>query len=55
MSWKLFLYDWGGLNIALFQVINTGTPATLEPLVAGVLLIVSFVFSVGRLFRLREG
>ncbi|WP_264460074.1 hypothetical protein [Klebsiella pneumoniae] len=19
MSWKLFLYDWGGLNIALFQ------------------------------------
>jgi len=32
MSWKLFLYDWGGLNIALFQAINTGTPATLKPL-----------------------
>ena len=32
MSWKLFLYDWGGLNIALFQAINTGTPATLGPL-----------------------
>jgi hypothetical protein len=32
MSWKFFLYDWGGLNIALFQAINTGTPATLEPL-----------------------
>ena len=30
MSWKLFLYDWGGLNIALFQAINTGTPATLK-------------------------
>jgi signal peptidase II len=32
MSWKFFLYDWGGLNIALFQAINTGTPATLKPL-----------------------
>ncbi len=28
MSWKFFLYDWGGLNIALFQAINTGTPAS---------------------------
>lgn len=32
MSWKFFLYDWGGLNIALFQAINTGTPTVLEPL-----------------------
>ena len=32
MSWKFFLYDWGGLNIALFQAINTGTPATLGQL-----------------------
>ena len=32
MSWKFFLYDWGGLNIALFQAINTGTPAALGPL-----------------------
>ncbi|MGB4064086.1 MAG: signal peptidase II [Azonexus sp.] len=31
MSWKFFLYDWGDLNIALFQAINTGTPAALEP------------------------
>lgn len=30
MSWKFFLYDWGGLNIALFQAINKGTPAPLE-------------------------
>ncbi|PXX47076.1 signal peptidase II [Undibacterium pigrum] len=33
MNWTFFLYDRGGLNIALFQAINTGTPATLEPLV----------------------
>lgn len=33
MSWKFFLYDWAGLNIALFQAINTGTPAALGPLV----------------------
>jgi Cd2+/Zn2+-exporting ATPase len=26
MSWKFFLYDWGGLNIALFQAINTARP-----------------------------
>lgn len=32
MSWKFFLYDWGGLNIALFQAINMSTPAALEPL-----------------------
>ncbi len=32
MSWKFFLYDWCGLNIALFQAINTGTPAALGPL-----------------------
>ena len=32
MSWKVFLYDWGGLNIALFQAINMSTPAALEPL-----------------------
>ncbi len=32
MSWKFFLYDWGGLNIALFQAINTGTPVALGPL-----------------------
>ena len=32
MSWKFFLYDWGGLNITLFQAINTGTPAALGPL-----------------------
>jgi signal peptidase II len=32
MSWKFFLYDWGGLNIAMFQAINTGTPAALGPL-----------------------
>ena len=31
MSWKFFLYDWGGLNIALFQAINMSTPAALEP------------------------
>ena len=33
MTWKFFLYDWGGLNVALFQAINTGTPAALGPLV----------------------
>lgn len=32
MSWKLFLYDWGGLNFVLFQVINQGTSACLAPL-----------------------
>ena len=32
MSWKFFLYDWGGLNVALFQAINAGTPTVLEPL-----------------------
>jgi len=33
MTWKFFLYDWGGLNVALFQAINTGTPAALGSLV----------------------
>lgn len=32
MSWKCILYDWYGLNVALFQAINAGTPATLGPL-----------------------
>ena len=32
MTWKFFLYDWAGLNVALFQVINQGTPAGLVPL-----------------------
>ena len=32
MSWKFVLYDWGGLNVALFQAINTGTPTALGPL-----------------------
>ena len=32
MSWKFILYDWYGLNVALFQAINAGTPATLGPL-----------------------
>lgn len=33
MTWKFFLYNWGGLNAALFQVINqgnTGEPRTLS-------------------------
>ncbi len=32
MNWKFILYDWYGLNLTLFQAINTGTPATLSPL-----------------------
>lgn len=32
MNWKFTLYDWYGLNVALSQAINTGTPATLGPL-----------------------
>lgn len=32
MSWKFVLYDWGGLNVALFQAINAGTPTALGPL-----------------------
>ena len=31
MSWKFVLYDWGGLNAALFQFINQGTPTALAP------------------------
>ena len=27
MNWKALLYDWGGLNYALFHAINQGTPA----------------------------
>ncbi|MFJ3318026.1 signal peptidase II [Herbaspirillum huttiense] len=33
MSWKFIFYDWYGLNVALFQAINAGTPAPLGPLV----------------------
>jgi len=32
MNWKFILYDWYGLNVALFQAINAGTPAPLGPL-----------------------
>ena len=32
MNWKFILYDWYGLNVALFQAINAETPAALEPL-----------------------
>lgn len=32
MSWKFILYDWGGLNVTLFQAINAGTPGVLGPL-----------------------
>lgn len=32
MTLKFFLYDWGGLNAALFQVINQGMPTILAPL-----------------------
>lgn len=32
MNWKFILYNWCGLNVALFQAINAGTPTTLEPL-----------------------
>ncbi len=32
MNWKFILYDWYGLNVALFQAISAGTPATLGPL-----------------------
>ncbi|ART47949.1 MAG: signal peptidase II [Burkholderiaceae bacterium] len=32
MSWKSVLYDWGGLNGALFQFINEATPPILMPL-----------------------
>lgn len=33
MTWKFFLYDWGGLNAELFHTINQGTPASFAPLV----------------------
>lgn len=32
MILKFFLYDWGGLNGALFQIINQSTPAIFMPL-----------------------
>jgi signal peptidase II len=32
MTWKFFLYDWGGLNAALFQVMNQGMSAFFAPL-----------------------
>lgn len=32
MNWKFILYDWYGLNVAVFQSINAGTPASLGPL-----------------------
>lgn len=31
MNWKVFLYDWGGLNVALFQLIRQGAPAAFAP------------------------
>lgn len=42
MSWKFVLYDWAGLNFALFQTINTGTPPMLEPLATFFSLIGSY-------------
>lgn len=32
MDWKFLFYDWGGLNLAIFEFINAGTPAELEVL-----------------------
>ena len=32
MSWRFVLYDWGGLNVALFRAINAGTPEAFAPL-----------------------
>ncbi|EIU7093733.1 MULTISPECIES: signal peptidase II [Pseudomonadota] len=32
MSWEAVLYDWGGLNGALFQFVNEATPPILMPL-----------------------
>lgn len=32
MTWKAILYDWGGMNAALFQFINQGTPTHIAPL-----------------------
>ncbi|RQO36451.1 signal peptidase II [Herminiimonas sp. KBW02] len=34
MNWKFVLYDWYGFNVTLFQAVNTGTPASLAPLVS---------------------
>ena len=42
MSWKFVLYDWAGLNLALFQAINAGTPAVLWPLASLFSLIGSY-------------
>lgn len=33
MTFKYLFYDWGGLNEALFQLINTGAPKYLEHLI----------------------
>ena len=33
MRWKALLYDWGGVNHALFHTINQATPAGLAPAV----------------------
>ena len=32
MNWKAILYDWGGLNSALFQLVYEATPPILIPL-----------------------
>lgn len=32
MNWKFILYDWYGLNVDLFQVINSETPSSFKPL-----------------------
>ena len=42
MSWIFVLYDWAGLNLALFQAINAGTPAVLWPLASLFSLIGSY-------------
>ena len=31
MSWKFIFYDWGGLNAALFGLINHGTQSAFFP------------------------
>jgi len=33
MTFKQLFYDWGGGNEALFQLLNAGTPESLEPLI----------------------
>lgn len=41
MSWR-FLYDWNGLNVALFQAINGATPPALDPVAIVFTLIGSY-------------